>query len=146
MKKFLIALLCVLFISPFTFVACKKTDANVVRVNEVTHSIFYAPLYIAINNGYFEEYDIEIELTHGGGADKSMAALVSNSADIGLMGPEAAIYVAEQGKQDLHMQHRDRRREEAERLSLCRFLQEVQLLHILRGMQRMNLRMQEPYL
>ena len=48
-----------------------------------------------------EEYDIEIELTNGGGADKSMSALVSNSADIALMGPEATIYVAEQGKQDL---------------------------------------------
>ncbi|MBE5757754.1 MAG: ABC transporter substrate-binding protein [Clostridiales bacterium] len=101
MKRLLIALLCILFISPFGFIGCKDTDSNVIRVNEVTHSIFYAPLYIAINNGYFEEYDIEIELTNGGGADKSMASLVSNSADIGLMGPEAAIYVAEQGKQDL---------------------------------------------
>ena len=100
MKKFLIALLCILFIAPLTLVGC-KSDENVIRVNEVTHSIFYAPLYIAINNGYFEEYDIEIELTNGGGADKSMAALVSNSADIGLMGPEAAIYVAEQGRKDL---------------------------------------------
>ena len=83
----------------FSFLAggCKKDD-NVIRVNEVTHSIFYAPLYVAINNGYFEEEGLEIELTNGGGADKSMAALTSGSADIGLMGPEAAIYVVQQGK------------------------------------------------
>lgn len=99
MKKFLIALLCLLCIAPMTLVGCKD-DPNTVRVNEVTHSIFYAPLYIAINKGYFEEYDIKIELTNGGGADKSMSALVSNSADIGLMGPEAAIYVVNQGKTD----------------------------------------------
>jgi NitT/TauT family transport system substrate-binding protein len=103
MKKFLIALLCLFCLTPLTLVGCGKenSDTTKVRVNEVTHSIFYAPLYIAINNGYFEEFNIEIELTNGGGADKSMSALVSNSADIGLMGPEAAIYVAEQGKKDL---------------------------------------------
>ena len=101
MKKILIALLCsILLLSPLAFVGCKN-DKNLIRVNEVTHSIFYAPLYIAINKGYMEEYDLEVELTNGGGADKSMSALISNSADIALMGPEATIYVAEQGKQDL---------------------------------------------
>lgn len=99
MKKFIIALLCVMFIVPFSFIACNNEEK--LTVCEVTHSIFYAPLYIAINNGYFEEYDIEIELTNGGGADKCMSALVSKSADIALMGPEATIYVAEQGKQDM---------------------------------------------
>lgn len=100
MKKFLIAILTILLVTPFTIFGCGK-DKNVVRVNEVTHSIFYAPLYIAINNGYFEEYDIEIELTNGGGSDKSMSAVISKSADIGLMGPETAVYVAAQGKTDL---------------------------------------------
>ena len=85
---------------PISLVGCKE-DSNVVRVCEVTHSVFYAPLYIAINNGYFEEYDIEIELSNGGGADKCMNALVSKSADIALMGPEATIYVANQGKEDM---------------------------------------------
>lgn len=102
MKKFFIAILTLLLISPlaFTFVGCKK-DSNVVRVNEVTHSIFYAPLYIAINNGYFEDYDIEIELTNGGGSDKSMTSVISGTADIGLMGPETAVYVSAQGREDL---------------------------------------------
>ena len=100
MKKFLIAILTLILLAPLTLVGCGN-DKNVVRVNEVTHSIFYAPLYIAINNGYFEEYDIEIELTNGGGSDKSMTAVVSGTADIGLMGPETAVYVAAQGRQDL---------------------------------------------
>lgn len=68
-----------------------KTD--VLKVNEVTHSIFYAPFYVAINNGYFEDENIEIELTNGGGADASMSAILSGDADVGLMGPEASVYV-----------------------------------------------------
>ena len=101
MKKILTAfLLTILMLTPFYFSGCKE-NKNTIRVNEVTHSIFYAPLYIAINKGFMAEYDIEVELTNGGGADKSMSALISNSADIALMGPEATIYVAEQGKQDL---------------------------------------------
>lgn len=100
MKKFFIALCCLLFAVPFCFVGCSKNE-NKIRVCEVTHSVFYAPLYIAINKGYFQEYDIEIELSNGGGADKCMTALVSKSADISLMGPEATIYVANQGKQDM---------------------------------------------
>lgn len=92
MKKILTAMLMsILILSPFGLVACKKDSSNKVRLCEVTHSVFYAPLYIAINNGYFEDYGIEIELSNGGGADKCMTALISNSADIALMGPEATI-------------------------------------------------------
>lgn len=100
MKKVSIIFMAVIMCT-FSFLVggCNKND-NVIRLNEVTHSIFYAPLYVAINNGYFEEEGIEIELTNGGGADKSMAALTSGSADIALMGPEATIYVVEQGKKD----------------------------------------------
>lgn len=71
-----------------------------VRLWEVTHSIFYAPQYAAIYEGFFEEEGIEIELTNGGGADKVMTALIANQADIGLMGPEAAIYVYNEGRGD----------------------------------------------
>lgn len=79
----------------FCFSACKKS--TIIRLNEVTHSIFYAPLYLAINLGYMEEEDIEIELTNGGGSDVSMAALLSNSADIALLGPETLVYVVKGG-------------------------------------------------
>lgn len=77
-----------------------KKNKTLVRVNEVTHSIFYAPMYAAIEKGFFAEEGLEIELTNGGGADKSMTAVLSGSADIGLMGPEAALYVIEGGKQN----------------------------------------------
>ena len=102
MKKFFIALLCVLFAVPLCLVGCScSKDKSTIRLCEVTHSIFYAPLYIAINKGYFEDYGLKIELTNGGGADKCMSALVSKSADIALMGPEATVYVANQGKKDM---------------------------------------------
>lgn len=96
MKKFLCSILC-LFILPFGF-ACTDSDGlTTVRLNEVTHSIFYAPLYIAIEGGFFEEEGLKIELTNGGGANNSMAALISGSADIAFCGPEAAIYVINGG-------------------------------------------------
>lgn len=100
MKKF-ITLFLTLMLIIFPFSGCKKSDSNTIRLNEVTHSVFYTPLYLAIENGYFEEENIKIELTNGGGADNSMTALLSNSADIALMGPETVIYVYNQGKADL---------------------------------------------
>jgi NitT/TauT family transport system substrate-binding protein len=71
-----------------------------VRLNEVVHSIFYAPQYVALNKGFFEEEGLKIELSTGQGADKTMTALLSGQADIGFMGPEATIYVYNQGKED----------------------------------------------
>ena len=98
MKRFCVILLCFCFAATaFCFAACADDEKTTVRLNEVTHSVFYAPLYIAINNGYFDETDIKIELTNGGGADKVMTALVSGGADIGLMGVEACIYTKIQG-------------------------------------------------
>lgn len=82
----------------FCFVGCKKKDTSgTIRINEVTHSVFYAPLYVAINLGYMEEEGINIELTNGGGSDASMTALLSGSADIALMGPETVVYVEASG-------------------------------------------------
>lgn len=80
--------------------SCNSKDSSkkVVRLSEVTHSVFYAPLYVAINNGYFEEEGIEIELSTGEGADKVMTAVLSGSVDIGFAGPEAAIYVYNEGR------------------------------------------------
>lgn len=86
----------------FCFFSCdKKESSNTIRLIEVTHSVFYAPMYVAIENKYFEEENLQIKLTNGGGADNCMTALLTKAQDIGLMGPEASIYVLEQGKKDL---------------------------------------------
>lgn len=77
-----------------------QEEKTKVVLNEVTHSVFYAPQYIAIEKGFFEEEGIEIELVNGGGADKVMAAVLANQCDIGLAGPESCIYVYNQGKKD----------------------------------------------
>ena len=88
---------------PLSVAACGENAADgktLVRINEVTHSVFYAPMYLADGLGYFAEEGIEIELTNGGGADATMAAVLSGGADIGFCGPEAAIYVEIGGSND----------------------------------------------
>ena len=75
-------------------------DLKTIKVNEVTRSVFYAPQYVAINNGYFEENGIDIELTTGQGADAVMTAVLASQCDIGFAGPEASIYVYNEGKED----------------------------------------------
>ena len=82
--------------------ACKGEDkVKTIRLNEVTHSVFYAPLYLADSLGYFAEENIEIELTNGGGADSVMASVLSGDSDIGFCGPEAALYVLIGGSTDV---------------------------------------------
>ena len=71
-----------------------------IKVSEVTRSVFYAPQYVAINNGYFKDYGIEIDLTTGQGADAVMTSVLSNEVQIGFAGPEASIYVYNEGKED----------------------------------------------
>ena len=71
-----------------------------VVLNEVAHSIFYAPMYVAIEEGYFEEEGLDVELVTGYGADKTMTALLSGEADIGFMGAEATIYSYAEGIED----------------------------------------------
>lgn len=78
----------------------KKEETVTVRLNEVTHSVFYAPQYAALELGFFEEEGLTIELTNGGGADKVMTAVVSGQSDIGLAGPESCVYIYQQGKED----------------------------------------------
>ena len=75
-------------------------DLKEISLCEVTHSIFYAPLYATIELGYFEEAGLKIELTNGGGADKVMTAVLSEQADIGFAGPEACIYTFLEGHED----------------------------------------------
>lgn len=79
---------------------CGDSKLTKLRLNEVTHSIFYTPMYVAINEGLFEAEGLEIELTNGGGADKVMTAVLSGQAEIGFMGPEATVYVYNEGKED----------------------------------------------
>lgn len=76
------------------------TQLTDIILNEVAHSIFYAPQYVAIELGYFEEEGINLELITGFGADKVMNSLVSGDADIGFMGSESSIYVYAQGSND----------------------------------------------
>ncbi len=71
-----------------------------VTLNEVAHSIFYAPMYVAIENGYFREAGIDLKLVTGFGADKVMAAVLSGEADIGFMGPETTVYTYNEGSAD----------------------------------------------
>ncbi len=106
MKK-ITKLLCSALIACFTLLplsSCKKENDDgmkTLQINEVTHSVFYAPLYLADSLGYFEKENIKIELTNGGGADSVMAAVLSGDADIGFCGPEAALYVLIGGSSDV---------------------------------------------
>lgn len=77
-----------------------EVKVHEVMVAEVTHSIFYAPLYAAIENGYFEDEGIDLELILTSGADKVSAAVLSNTVEVGFAGPESAIYVYENGEKD----------------------------------------------
>ena len=78
----------------------EKQDSNKLRVAEVTHSIFYAPQYAAISEGYFKDEGIDIELILTPGADKVTAAVLSGDVEIGFCGPEATIYVYQSGETD----------------------------------------------
>ncbi|MTI67379.1 MAG: ABC transporter substrate-binding protein [Firmicutes bacterium] len=99
-RKFIVFVLVSLLIVTMFLSGCKTNELKTVRLVEVTHSVFYAPQYVAITQGFFKEEGIEIELTNGKGADKSMTAVLSDQADIGFMGPEASVYVYNQGKED----------------------------------------------
>ncbi len=101
MKKLFFPALCLLLCTAFLFCGCTKEDGlRHVTINEVTRSVFYAPLYVAVSRGFFEEEGMEIEIVTGGGSDKSMTALLSGEADIALMGPETGVYVVSGGKEE----------------------------------------------
>ncbi len=77
-----------------------KEELTKVTLNEVAHSIFYAPQYVAIEEGYFAEEGLDLTLVTGFGADKTMTAVISGEADIGFMGAEASIYAYQEGATD----------------------------------------------
>ena len=103
MKKIKSILICTLSLALGTL--CMSGCSNQqglkkVTIAEVTHSIFYAPQYVALEAGYFKEEGLDVDLILTQGADKTMAALLSNEAQVGFMGPEASIYVYNQGSKD----------------------------------------------
>lgn len=119
MKKRIISITLILAMAAASLLACaskeesKETTSTTntkkeetaskpvkVTLNEVAHSIFYAPMYVAIEEGYFEEEGIDLTLVTGFGADKTMTAVLSGSADIGFMGSEASIYTYNEGAND----------------------------------------------
>lgn len=106
MKKYII-ILCVIAIVVLGIVSYFYQNQNkqiaeleTVKVNEVTRSVFYAPQYVAISKGFFKEEGLNIELTTGQGADTVMTSVLANQCDIGFAGPEASIYVYNEGKED----------------------------------------------
>ena len=99
MKKIfnMFSLLLIIVIFP-CLVSCKENNLQKIKVSEVAHSVFYAPQYVAIELGYFEEEGLEIELINSNGADKVTAALLSGDVQIGLQGPEPTIYLYNSNK------------------------------------------------
>ena len=83
----------------FSLASCNNND-NKITIAEVTHSLFYAPLYIAKNAGFFNDVGLDIDIVTTPGADKVMASLLSKDAQIGLMGPEASVYVYNNGQEN----------------------------------------------
>lgn len=124
MKKKILSILLIAVLSLTALLACSTSDDNAsssdnsnteatenntkessgkatpVILNEVAHSIFYAPMYVAIEEGYFKDEGIDLTLVTGFGADKTMTAVLSGSADIGFMGSEASIYTYNEGAND----------------------------------------------
>ena len=101
MKKKFCLLLAAVLTAAALLTGCGGSGGTVtVRLNEVTHSVFYAPQYVAMELGFFADEGLAVELTNGGGADKVMTAVVSGQSDIGLAGGESCIYVYNQGKAD----------------------------------------------
>ncbi len=100
MRKLCLVMAVLLCIS-FVLCACGENEQKTkVVLSEVTHSVFYAPQYVAINKGFFSDVGLEVELQNGQGADKVMTAVLSGQCDIGFAGPEASIYVYNEGKED----------------------------------------------
>lgn len=101
MKRRFICVLALIVVSVLTMAGCKKKDDYIeITLNEVAHSIFYAPMYVAFEEGYFEDEGLKVNLVNGLGADKTMTALLAGECEIGFMGAEASIYVYNQGAED----------------------------------------------
>lgn len=101
MKKKLACVITIFAMTVMMLSGCKgKGGLTEIDLNEVAHSIFYAPMYVAFEEGYFEDEGLKVNLVNGLGADKTMTAVLSGDADIGFMGAEASIYVYNEGAED----------------------------------------------
>ena len=107
MKRTIIVILLMIILTSVVYLVkaqITKNNANEelhkIQLNEVTRSVFYAPQYVAISKDFFKEEGLKLEITTGQGADKVMTAILAGQSDIGLCGPEAAIYVYNEGKED----------------------------------------------
>jgi NitT/TauT family transport system substrate-binding protein len=101
MKKKLISVLAIITMIASMFTGCKSSGGlTEITLNEVAHSIFYAPMYVAFEKGYFKDEGLKVNLVNGLGADKTMTAVLSGDCDIGFMGAEATVYVYNEGAED----------------------------------------------
>lgn len=103
MKRFFlyfIGVFLIVLISIFMLFDKKKTDVKKIRVGEVTHSVFYTPFYVSIEKGYFNEYGIDIDLSLISGANNVISSVLSGEVDVGFCGPEATIYIYNEGEKD----------------------------------------------
>lgn len=100
MKRFISIFLILLLLTACVGCAANKPALRKVELSEVTRSVFYAPQYVALTNGYFEKEGLDITVTTAGGSDKAMTALLSGQADVCLAGPETGVYVYNEGKAD----------------------------------------------
>lgn len=99
-RKIAAVFLAVLMVIGCMSVYAGTEELTEVTLNEVAHSIFYAPQYVAYEKGYFAEEGLDLEIVTGFGADKVMTAVLSGEADIGFMGAEASIYAYQEGAND----------------------------------------------
>ncbi len=100
MKKIIFSVITLFLLITILFLGRTKNDNNTIKVSEVTHSVFYTPFYVAIENGYFDDVGIEIELLLVSGSDNVATSVLSSDTEIGLAGPESAIFVYSGNKKD----------------------------------------------
>jgi len=101
MKKFAALFLISLLLLGGLLGCARETEGlTTVKVSEVAHSVFYAPQYVALSQGFFKEEGLDVQLINGGGADKVMTSVLTGEVQIGLAGPEACIYVHLEGRED----------------------------------------------
>ena len=99
-KAWIVLILAVGIVAVLLGATASAQNLEVVRLSEVVRSVFYAPQYVAIAKGFFEEQGLKVDLSTAWGADKGAAALISGAVDVGFFGPEATIYIYQQGAQD----------------------------------------------